>query len=131
MSETSVARILVVEDDPAVASMLQMTLAVEGFDTEVLNDGGDALSRLDDEPPDLVILDIMMPGADGYAVLTALRERDAWEDVPVIMATALSGDEDVWRGWAAGADYYLSKPFSLDHLRSVVLRLLSGETPLP
>ncbi|MBW3663620.1 MAG: response regulator [Actinobacteria bacterium] len=125
------ATILVVEDDPAVSSMLEMTLAVEGFETEILSDGTAALARLDDEPPDLVILDIMMPGANGYTVLEALRGREAWEDVPVIMATALSGDEDVWRGWSAGADYYLSKPFSLDHLRSVVLRLLSGETPLP
>lgn len=125
------ATILVVEDDPAVSSMLEMTLAVEGFETEMLSDGTAALARLDDEPPDLVILDIMMPGADGYAVLEALRGRETWEDVPVIMATALTEDEDVWRGWSAGADYYLSKPFSLDHLRSVVLRLLSGETPLP
>lgn len=119
--------ILVVEDDPAVAGMLELTLAVEGLETELLTDGADALARLDGPPTDLVILDVMMPGADGYAVLAALRERKPWVNVPVVVATALSDDEDIWRGWSSGADYFMNKPFDLDHLRSVVFRLLSGQ----
>lgn len=122
------SHILVVEDDPAVRGMFELTFAVEGYETEMLGDGSAGLARLDREPvPDLVILDVMMPHVDGYEILRELRGRDGWAATPVIVCTALSDDEDVWRGWSSGADYLLIKPFDLDHLREVVARLLMGE----
>lgn len=122
-------RILVVEDDPAVSRMLDLTFSVEGFDTEVLSDGAAAVERLDGEPADVVVLDVMMPHADGFSVLQELRSRPEWADTKVIVSTALRSDEDVWKGWSSGADYYLTKPFDLDHLRDVVNRLIAG-TPV-
>ncbi len=85
-----------------------------------------AAERLAGPPVDLVILDVMMPNLDGFTVLQQLREEPAWAEAKVIVATALKSDEDVWKGWTSGADYYLVKPFDLDHLRDVVSRLLSG-----
>jgi DNA-binding response OmpR family regulator len=125
------SHIVVIEDDPAVRGMLELTFAVEGYETEMIVDGRAGLARLDGTVPDLVILDVMMPHADGYQVLQELRAREGWTDTPVIVCTALSDDEDVWRGWSSGADYLLIKPFDLDHLRDVVARLLMGERITP
>lgn len=118
--------ILIVEDDPAIVNMLELTFALEGYECEVVSDGDSAMARLDGEPTNIVILDVMMPGADGLSVLQSLRSRDEWQESKVVMCTAKTSDEDVWRGWSAGADYYLTKPFDLDHLRDVVARLLAG-----
>jgi DNA-binding response OmpR family regulator len=121
-----VARILIVEDDPAICEMLQLILGVEGYETEVITDGTTAVARLDEPPADAVVLDVMMPGLDGLSVLSELRRRPAWADTRVVVASALRSDEDVWKGWTAGADYYLVKPFDLSQLRDVINRLLSA-----
>ena len=120
------ARVLVVEDDPGVRRMLELMLAAEGYEAESASDGREALHRLDAPPPDLVILDVMMPGADGFTVLRELRTRDGWETVPVVVTTALGTDQDMWQGWQSGADYYLVKPFSIEELRAIVVRLLTA-----
>ena len=120
------ARVLVVEDDPGVRRMLELMLAAEGYEAESASDGREALARLDQVPPDLVILDVMMPGVDGFTVLRELRTRDGWETVPVVVPTALGTDQDMWQGWQSGADYYLVKPFSIEELRAIVVRLLTG-----
>lgn len=119
-------RILIAEDDPAVATMLEMTFTLEGYETETVTDGGAALARLGGEPVDVLVLDVMMPAVDGLEVLRRLRARPEWERTRVIVSTALASDADLWAGWSAGADYYLTKPFDLDHLREVVSRLATG-----
>ena len=121
------ASILIVEDDPAVGRLLDLALAVDGHTTEVVTSGLLAQERLDGELTDVVLLDIMLPGVDGLTVLDELRSRPDWADTRVIILSALDGDEDVWRGWANGTDYYLTKPFDLAHLRAVITRLLAGE----
>lgn len=121
------ATILIVEDDPAVARLLELAFAVEGYHTEVLTSGGEARARLDGPATDLVVLDVMLPDIDGLAVLRALRGHLGWEDSKVVLLTALGADDDVWRGWASGTDYYLTKPFELPQLRAIAERLLSGE----
>ncbi|MBW3621697.1 MAG: response regulator [Actinobacteria bacterium] len=121
--------ILIVEDDPAVATMLDMTFSLEGYETEVVAEGTAALARLEGPPVDVVVLDVMMPEVDGLDVLRALRALPAWDGTRVIVSTALASDADLWAGWSAGADYYLTKPFDLDHLRDVVGRLTVG-TPV-
>jgi DNA-binding response OmpR family regulator len=123
-----VASMLIVEDDPSVARLVDLTLAVEGHATEVVGDGGLAAVRLDGPPVDLVVLDLMLPGVDGFELLRQLRTRPAWSATKVILLTALDDDEDVWRGWSSGADYYLTKPFDIAQLRTVVERLLAGDT---
>ena len=119
-------RILIVEDDPAVATMLDMTFSLEGYRTEVVSDGTAAVARLHGPPVDIVVLDVMMPEVDGLDVLRALRTLPGWDETRVIVSTALASDADLWAGWSAGADYYLTKPFDLDHLRDVVGRLGMG-----
>lgn len=119
-------RILIAEDDPAVATMLEMTFALEGYTTELVTDGAAAVDRLSGAPVDVVVLDVMMPGVDGLEVLRRLRGDAAWDGTRVIVSTALASDADVWAGWSAGADYYLTKPFDLDHLREVVSRMALG-----
>lgn len=126
MSAVDDPSILIIEDDPAIVNMFELTFALEGFDTESISDGRIALERINGAPPTLVILDVMMPGVDGYTVLQALKSQPGWEDVKVVVCSALKSDEDVWKGWQAGADYYLVKPFDLDHLRDVVGRLIAG-----
>lgn len=118
--------ILIVEDDPAVATMLDMTFSLEGYATEVVTGGAAAVTRLQGSPVDVVVLDVMMPEVDGLEVLRALRTLPAWDETRVIVSTALASDADLWAGWSAGADYYLTKPFDLDHLRDVVGRLGTG-----
>lgn len=121
------ATILIVEDDPSVARLLELAFAVEGYLTEVMTSGGAANARLDGPATDLVVLDVMLPDIDGLAVLRALRSHAGWEDTKVVLLTALGADDDVWRGWASGTDYYLTKPFELPELRAIAERLLSGE----
>jgi DNA-binding response OmpR family regulator len=122
-----VATMLIVEDDPSVARLIELTLAVEGHTTEVLRDGGLASKRLDGPAVDLVVLDVMLPGVDGLALLQQLRARPAWSATKVVLLTALDDDEDVWRGWSSGADYYLTKPFDIAQLRRVTQRLIGGD----
>ena len=125
------ATILIVEDDPAVGRLLDLALAVDGHTTEIVTSGREARERLDGDLTDLVLLDVMLPDVDGLTVLDELRSRPGWADTRVIVVSALDGDEDVWRGWANGTDYYLTKPFDLAHLRAVIDRLLDGEDLSP
>lgn len=120
------ATVLVVEDDPAVAHMLELALTLEGHDVETVGDGDSAAARLDGPPAEVVVLDVMLPGQDGLAVLRQLRDRRDWSASKVVVVSARREDDEVWRGWAAGADYYLTKPFDLDHLRDIVDRLIAG-----
>lgn len=119
------ADILICEDSPSLGRLLALTFRLEGHDTTIVADGDACLERLAGPVADLLVLDVMLPGRDGLEVLRELRTRPRWDACPVIVLTALGTDEDVWRGWTSGADYYLTKPFDLDQLREVGQRLLS------
>ncbi|QRZ61024.1 MtrAB system response regulator MtrA [Rothia sp. ZJ932] len=102
------SRILVVDDDEALAEMVGIVLAQEGYETEVCATGDQALDAYLTHRPDLVLLDFMLPGMDGIEVCAQLRQHT---DVPIIMLTAKSDTEDVVKGLEAGADDYIAKPF--------------------
>ncbi len=102
------ARILVVDDDTALAEMIGIVLQGEGFDTVVCGDGAQALDMFRAEQPDLVLLDLMLPGLDGIEVCRLIRAESG---VPVVMLTAKSDTLDVVTGLEAGADDYIPKPF--------------------
>ncbi len=108
------ARILVVEDEANLAQGLLFNLRAEGHEVSVEGDGDSALDRLRRESFDAVVLDVMLPGKDGFEVATALRADGNF--VPVLMLTARSRSQDVVSGFAAGADDYLPKPFDLNVL---------------
>lgn len=113
-------RVLIVEDEAHIAEGLLFNLNAEGFAAEIESGGDRALERLQNEPFDAVILDVMLPGKNGFEVLSELRGMQNY--VPVLMLTARGRTEDVVRGFAAGADDYLPKPFEL----SVLLARLNG-----
>jgi two-component system, OmpR family, response regulator MtrA len=102
------ARILVVDDDPALAEMLTIVLRGEGFDTAVVGDGTKAMPALRELKPDLVLLDLMLPGMNGIDVCKAIRGESG---VPIVMLTAKSDTVDVVLGLESGADDYVVKPF--------------------
>ena len=120
------ARILVVEDEDRIRQFLQRGLTFEGYRVDVAADGEEALEIARDNPPDLVLLDIMLPGIDGIEVCRRLR---AASEVPILMLTAKEAIEDRVAGLDAGADDYLVKPFAFDELMARVRALLRRAQP--
>jgi two-component system response regulator MprA len=119
-------RILVVDDDERLGASLKRALAYEGHAVEVASDGPGALVAARDRPPDLVVLDVMLPGIDGVEVCRRLREGS---DVPILMLTARDAISDRVSGLDAGADDYLVKPFAYDELLARVRALLRRHEP--
>jgi CheY-like chemotaxis protein len=122
------AQILVVDDDPAIRQLLTDVLEIDGHDVRVAVDGLAAVQTLAAMRPDCVILDVMMPGLDGYGVLRNLRSQDG-DPVPVIMLTAAADPGSAERAWADGVDYYLAKPFTADQVLDVIDEVLGNRRP--
>src|SRR5260370_33984552 len=120
------SRVLVVEDDAPLAATLERVLVAEGHEVEVTGDGLDAGRRARARVPDLVVLDLMLPGADGVTVCRRMRET---AQVPILMLTALSGTEHRVRGLDSGADDYLVQPFAYQELRTRGRALLDQWQP--
>lgn len=113
-------RILVVDDDPRLLHIVAMYLGIEGYEVMTAENGDDGLAKLQDRPPDLVILDIMMPGMDGIETCRRMRGHAPTADIPIVMFSALSSDDDIERARVAGANHLITKPFNLVGLGSVV-----------
>ena len=109
-------KILVVDDDASVRGLVRDVLEVEGYDVDVAEDGFAALRRIDAVRPDCVVLDVMMPGMDGHAVLQRIRAADGGPALPVVMLTAAADDDQAWQAWSGGVDYFLAKPFDPSEL---------------
>ena len=120
------ARILYAEDDPAMRTLFEMNLEAEGFDVHLVADGDAAYHAAHELMPDLIVLDIMMPGRDGYTVLRELKDDPRTQHIPVVLLTAKATDEDVWEGWQSGADYYITKPFNVEEFVHFFDYLFSG-----
>lgn len=115
-------RILVIDDDPAITSVLKRGLSYEGFAVETAADGGAGLAIQRERPVDLIILDIMMPGVDGFEALRRIRAAD--DSLPVLFLTARDAPLDQVRGLESGADDYVTKPFTFEVLLARVHALL-------
>ena len=115
-------RILVIDDDPSVTSVIKRGLVYDGYAVDTASTGAQGLTIARDRAPDLVILDVMLPGLDGYDVLGRLRRADS--NVPVMMLTAKDGAEDQVKGLELGADDYVVKPFRFEVLSARVKALL-------
>jgi DNA-binding response OmpR family regulator len=127
----SAKKIMIVDDEPKIIRFIAANLKSLGFETVACQNGAEALEKVEAVDPDLILLDLMMPGMDGFEVLRRLR---TYSSVPVIMLTARSNGADKVQGLNLGADDYLTKPFSLDELFArvnAVLRRLDGRMPAP
>jgi two-component system phosphate regulon response regulator PhoB len=123
------SRILIVEDEPAIVELLRYNLGREGFAVAAVEDGEEALVAIADAPPDLVLLDWMLPHVSGLEVCRQLRRKPETRDVPVIMLTARGEEADRVRGLDVGADDYITKPFSPTELVARVKALLRRARP--
>ena len=121
-------RILVVDDDPMIATTVQRVLRPEGYEVEVALSGAAALDQAREKRPDLIVLDVMMPGIDGLEVCRQLR---ADGNLPILLLTARGGTADRVRGLDTGADDYLVKPFAYAELLARVRALLRRTPPPP
>jgi two-component system response regulator MprA len=121
-----VTEVLVIEDDEAISDLLRRGLSYEGYRVSVAQDGTTGLLMARDAPPDLVVLDLMLPGLDGLEVCRRLRAAD---DVPILVLTARGTVSDRIAGLDSGADDYMVKPFSIDELLARVRALLRRKQP--
>jgi two-component system phosphate regulon response regulator PhoB len=116
--------ILVVEDEAALLALLRYNLERQGFNVEEATDGQEALLRIAEAKPDLVLLDWMLPAMSGIEVCRQIRRRPATRDLPVIMVTARTEDQDAVRALDTGADDYIAKPFAVEALLARIRALL-------
>nr|WP_290698373.1 response regulator [Halomonas sp. UBA3074] len=123
------AKVLVVDDEPNIVLSLEFLMEQAGFEVVTAEDGEQALARVTDSQPDLLLLDISLPGISGFDVLERLRSEEATSDLAIIMLTAHGRDVEREKGMALGADDYITKPFSTQALVEKVKKLLMKESP--
>ena len=119
-------RVLAVDDEPDVLMIVRTALQSEGFDVETAANGKDCLEIATENPPDLIILDVMMPGMSGFDVLKELKAEPKTSTVPVIMLTGLSERDKMLEALSSGIDYYIVKPFDFNDLIGKVNQALAG-----
>jgi DNA-binding response OmpR family regulator len=117
-------RVLVVDDEPNIVMSLEFLMRRAGFDVQVARNGREALAALEGAPPDLLLLDVMMPEFDGYEVCERIRSCSGWNGTKIIMLTARGRDVERERGLSLGADAYVTKPFSTRDLVEQVKQML-------
>lgn len=119
-------KILVVDDEEIIRKTIRIHLGKMGYESKEAIDGVDALKKLGEEKFDLLICDILMPKKDGWEVLKELRSDPSTKDMPVIVLTAKTRDEDMFRGYDLGANYFMTKPFTKSQLLYGI-KLMFGE----
>jgi CheY-like chemotaxis protein len=122
----AVSRVLVVDDDAVIRNLLEVNLQLEGYEVSLAIDGADALTQVAAAPPDLILLDVMMPGMDGWDVAKRLKDDEIAAAIPVVLLTARAMRADVQRGTDLGVEGYVTKPFDPDELLAVIDRLLGA-----
>jgi two-component system phosphate regulon response regulator PhoB len=123
------ARILIVEDEEALCALLEYNISKEGFDVEIATDGEEALIKIEEDNPDLVLLDWMLPKVSGIEICRQIRASAETRNLPVIMLTARGEEDDRIRGLDTGADDYLTKPFSMTELMARLRAVLRRTRP--
>ena len=108
--------VLIVEDEPNIVLSVKFLMEGAGFDVRVASDGNSALKEVNQSPPNIILLDVMLPDRDGYSVCEAIKANADWQDIRILMLTAKGRDLDREKGLALGADDYITKPFSTREL---------------
>jgi DNA-binding response OmpR family regulator len=117
-------RILIADDDAFIRRPLEWILAQEGFDPETASDGDECMETLRSNPPDLLILDVMMPGLDGFEICRRMKDDPKLRQIPVVLLSARGREHDRERGMALGAAEYMTKPYSPTDLMQRIRGLL-------
>jgi len=126
LADAPLKRIVIAEDDPAICAMLEKVLS-QFYQVTVTSDGPSALAVAGQQPaPDLLLLDVMMPGMDGHAVAAAARQLPGLKSIPIIFLTAKTGPAEVIKGIQSGARHYITKPFKIDDLVMRVKRAIGS-----
>lgn len=121
-------KILIVDDEPNIVLSLEFLMKREGFEVQRAGDGEQALEMLAADPPDLMILDVMMPRKNGFEVCSEVRADPGLKNLPILMLSAKGREAEMNKGLALGADAYITKPFSTHELVDQVNRLLGDDT---
>ena len=117
-------KILIVEDEPSIVVPLQFIMKDNGYDVAVAFSGEEAVDAITESKPDLILLDIMLPGMDGYELCQMIRQNPDWKGIKIIFLTALGKEADMAKGMALDADAYITKPFSNKEVVEKVRNLL-------
>ena len=117
--------VLIADDEPNIVISLEFLLEQAGYRVRVAHDGQEALEAIQRQPPDLVLLDVMMPRLSGFDLCQKIRENPAWQRMRIVMLTAKGREVEVSKGLALGADAYITKPFSTQELLAQVRDLLA------
>ncbi|PSP55200.1 response regulator [Halobacteriales archaeon QS_1_67_19] len=122
--------VIIAEDDAEIRQLLRFKLESSGFDVTTFEDGRACIEHFEtrEQPPEIVVLDVMMPQADGFQVLDHVRDDDVLSDVPVLMLTARSREDDVVEGFDRGATDYVTKPFSPSEVVARIERLVESQS---
>jgi DNA-binding response OmpR family regulator len=120
--------VLIVEDEPNIVLSLKFLMEGAGFSVRTTGEGAAALKEIEKQPPNIVLLDVMLPDRDGYSICEAIKSNPDWQDIRVLMLTAKGRDMDREKGLALGADDYITKPFST---RDLVDRVIEISKELP
>lgn len=116
--------VLIVEDEENISIALRYLIKGQGYDVRLAHDGEEALQMVEADPPDLMLLDVMMPKRDGYDVCQTIRSNADWQSIKIIMLSAKGREIEVEKGLALGADAYFTKPFSTRDLAAKVRSML-------
>jgi CheY-like chemotaxis protein len=119
-----VARVMAVDDDPVIRGLLEVNLEMEGHDVVTAVDGQDALDKVAEQAPDLILLDVMMPNVNGWQVAEQLKGDEATKHIPIVFLSARAMEADVRKGTSLGVESYVTKPFDPIDLMELVNRLL-------
>ncbi len=119
-------RVLVVDDEPSILLSLEFLMEQEGYVVHTATDGDEALTAIQEQLPDLILLDVMMPKRDGFEVCQVIRTNPEWKEIKIIMLTAKGREVDQEKGLALGADDYVTKPFATQELVIKVRTILEN-----
>ena len=123
-------KVLIVDDEPNIVTALEFLFRRSGYEVRIATNGAEALAQVESERPDVVLLDVMMPGKSGYEVCQRLRERPELAPTKIVMLSAKGSEAEVNKGLSLGADLYITKPFSTQELVATIDRLFaSGDGP--
>jgi len=126
MSDNGAASILIVDDEEDIRAVLSARLEAAGFHVGTVGNGMEALNRIRSETPNLIILDVMLPGVDGFGVCAMVKRDQRFNRIPIIILTARTQAQDRHTSFALGADAYMTKPFRADELLGKIRELLDG-----